>query len=103
MPEQQPDDLMEKLADIIYDNHDEDVDYLRIARAVLASGLVVPAPDVVPRTDDWEWAVATESGFLLEELGGPPTTENRERVDHFDFARIVRRRPAGPWEVAPDA
>ncbi len=50
-------------------------------------------------TNGWEWGVRRPDGSV----DGPAGEVLIRRVHSHDGGTVVRRRPAGPWEVVPDA
>lgn len=78
-------------------------DYYPEADAALAA--LAAAGYAIVTTDDWEWGLynsASDTEVLVDSYHEPLTQETAwdESNSHW---RPARRRPAGPWEVVPDA
>lgn len=65
-----------------------------VVSALAAAGLTIT------ETPDWEWNVRDRDGVLML-IEGVSEEEARGWFTPRFRRTVVRRRPAGPWEVAP--
>ena len=65
-----------------------------VLAALEAAGLTI-----VPRTDEWEWGLyCAEDDFYVSRDG-----QLHAQMTADENFTVVRRRPAGKWEVVPNA
>ncbi len=78
----------------------DDEDAPELADALLA--VLAAAGKRIVDTDDWEWGVRWTDGTLAAPVTQEEVSATLWAAPHAVQA-VVRRRPAGPCEVVPDA
>ena len=76
--------------------HGVEVHHTTADAAVAA--LVASGKTIVDTPTEWEWGLRRRVGHT----DGPVDEDLARRVQSYDGGTVVRRRPAGEWEVVPD-